>query len=327
MPVRYTSPSLGASGGSSMRGGQWEAGFVYRWLHADQFFVGHDQATPPNGLPVKINIHSVQLNLTYAATSKLSVQLGIPFATGSELRGQGDLQLHRQSAAGIGDISIVASTWLFHPIQHNSSNISIGFGIKAPTGRSEDTGLFYLASGQESRSLDPSVQLGDGGWGIIARVDAYAQVFRRTTAYFAGSYLANPRANTAATFYLPYGIVAPVAVTDEYSAHAGIGYALAPRRGLAVSLGGRIDGVPIHDRFGGGDGAFRRPGYVVYVEPGISYTLSKTPFSTSGSTFTLTVPYAVDQNRQASALDVANGRHGGGDFAKFLIFLGYSKRF
>lgn len=325
MPVRYTSPSLGGSGISSLHSGQWEAGFTYRWLHADEFFVGHDPAPTPNGLPVHINIHSVQLNLAYSASARLSVRLGIPLAAGSELRGQDDRQLHKQSASGLGDISLVASSWLFNPIEHGQSNISFGVGVKAPTGRSEDAGAYRLVSGQEIRSLDPSVQLGDGGWGIIAQVDAYARIARRTSAYIAGSYLANPRAHTDATVHAPFGIV-PVAVTDEYSAHAGLSYVLAPRHGFTVGLGGRIDGVPVHDRFGGGDDSFRRPGYVLYVEPSVSYTLARSPLSTAGTTFTLSIPYRVDQNRMASALDIAHGRHGGGDFAKFLIFLGYSKR-
>ena len=310
-----------------MSGGQWEIGVVYRWLHANDFFVGHDPGPPPFGLPVHINIHSFQLNLTYAATSRLSFQVGIPFAMGSELRGQEDRQLHRLSAAGLGDVNLVAKTWLLHPVQHSRSNISLGLGLKAPTGQSEKAGVFYLAAGDEIRSLDPSVQLGDGGWGVIGQFDAFAQLARRTSGYVAASYLANPRAHTGATFHLPYGVIAPVAVTDEYSAHAGVGYVLAPRHAFTVSLGGRIDGVPVHDRFGGGDDSFRRPGYVIYAEPTISYTLTKSPLSTAGSTFTLSVPYALDQNRQASALDVANGKHGGGDFAKFLVFIGYSKRF
>jgi hypothetical protein len=58
----------------------------------------------------------------------------------------------------------------------------------------------------------------------------------------------------------------------------------------------------------------------------MAFTVSRSPLSPKGHTFTLSVPMAVDQNRKASMFDVALGRHGGGDFARFLVFLGYSKR-
>jgi len=93
-----------------------------------------------------------------------------------------------------------------------------------------------------------------------------------------------------------------------------------------VSLGGRIDGVPVHDAVGGGSLYFRRPGYTIYAEPGISLTLAKTPFSRSGSTFSLSVPVAVDRNRESSVAEQQHGVRYGGDFASYLIFFNYSIR-
>ena len=97
--------------------------------------------------------------------------------------------------------------------------------------------------------------------------------------------------------------------------------------GLSLSLGGRIDGVPVRDLLGGSDTSFRRPGYAVYVEPTVAVTMMRVPFALRGHTFSLSVPVAVDQNRQASTLDMVSARHGGGDFARFLVFLGYTRRF
>jgi hypothetical protein len=136
----------------------------------------------------------------------------------------------------------------------------------------------------------------------------------------------NPKDHIAATFVTPYGVVAPGAVTDEYSAHAGLTVDALPRRGmLELSVGGRIDGVPVHDLVGGGDASFRRPGYAMYFDPGIALR-SGSPLSPRGSTFTLGIPIRVNQNRMRSALDTANAKAGGGDFARFLVFAGYSKQ-
>jgi len=73
--------------------------------------------------------------------------------------------------------------------------------------------------------------------------------------------------------------------------------------------------------------SFRRPGYVIYAEPTVALTMTRGPFALRGDTFSLSVTVAVHQNRQASTLDMALGRHGGGDFARILIFLGYTRRF
>src|SRR3989449_9905216 len=64
--------------------------------------------------------------------------------------------------------------------------------------------------------------------------------------------------------------VVHLAVPDVYSARAGIAYALAPARGISLSLGGRIDGIPQGDLIGGRDNSFRRPGYSLYLDPGIA---------------------------------------------------------
>jgi len=98
------------------------------------------------------------------------------------------------------------------------------------------------------------------------------------------------------------------------------------RRGLSLSLGGRIDGVPVRDAIGGGDEYFRRPGYVVFAEPALAIRRSRSPVSPVGSTLSVAVPIRVDQYRHASLLDLANQKRGGGDFPDFLIFIGYAKR-
>src|SRR5690242_13050567 len=121
MPVRYTSPSLGASGSSAIRSGDWEIGVVYRWLHANQFYVGSVEQ-PLSKIPgfrrVRINNNSISLNVRHALSTRLSVDLGIPFTTTSEQRGQDDSLSHRQSATGLGDLTLVASMWVFEPNQH-----------------------------------------------------------------------------------------------------------------------------------------------------------------------------------------------------------------
>jgi hypothetical protein len=69
-----------------------------------------------------------------------------------------------------------------------------------------------------------------------------------------------------------------------------------PSKNLSLSLAGRFEGIPAYDVFGG-QVAYRRPGYVVAVESGVSYRKGK-------HTFSLFVPYNFIKNRVQSAADI-----------------------
>ena len=87
---------------------------------------------------------------------------------------------------------------------------------------------------------------------------------------------------------------------------------------LSGSLGGRFEGVPSLDLIGASDG-FRRPGYVLSVEPGLSYALPHDSFSIS-------VPIAWYRNRTQSYPEMVHGGHGDAFFADYLIIASYSHK-
>jgi hypothetical protein len=108
-------------------------------------------------------------------------------------------------------------------------------------------------------------------------------------------------------------------VPDVYTARLGLGYALAPTHGLSVALGGRLDGIPYQDLIGESDG-FRRPGYVVFVDPAAAVEWGR-------NSITMSTPVRVAQ-RLATSQRVNNsgGTLGAGDLAKVLLFVGYARR-
>ena len=75
----------------------------------------------------------------------------------------------------------------------------------------------------------------------------------------------------------------------------------------------------MYDLIGSSDG-FRRPGYAISAEPGVTWTKG-------AHTFSLQVPIAVDRARLRSVPDRANGTHGDAAFADYLIIGGYIRRF
>lgn len=299
-------------------------------MPADRFYVGHDYAPTKiptaNHLPIRYRIHTVVARVEYAISDRVQLAASVPFMSGTESREEDDSLRHSQSATGLADVSVVASAWLLNPLDHGDGNLRIGLGVKAPTGSNRRSDVFFLPLAVQRRPVDPAIQPGDGGWGGVLEIEGFRAIRGRLSAYGAGTYLTNPRLHSSVIIQPPTGGTDFVSVADEYSAHAGLSYLTRSAGGLAVSLGGRIDGVPVRDLIGGSDTSFRRPGYVVYAEPSVSYTVMRGPFALRGQTFTLGVPVAVDQNRKASTFDLAHGKHGGGDFARFLVFLGYSRR-
>jgi hypothetical protein len=325
MPIRFTSPSLGGHRQVFLKDGEWEAGVAYRRLTADDWFVG-DQIVPsaaPGGQPNRFSIHTVDLSLAYGVARRLSLRLTVPLSTGTNSRIHGDMRRHETSATGIGDVNVVGTFWLLDPLASTKGNIALGFGLKAPTGSHEVEDEHGTATGTIQFPVHPSVQLGDGGWGLLLQAQAYRHLVDRLSGYVFGSYMLSPRERTEVLFHpaFPENFVS---VPDVYHARLGLAYAAWPQGGLSLSLGGRLDGIPAHDIIGG-DLGFRNPGYTLFLEPGFALERGR-------GTLTLSVPLRVRGKFVRSANDEAGipgpGPDGArGDLASYLVYLGYAFRF
>lgn len=300
-----------------MAAGEWRVGLAYRHLHTNEWFVGKDinENEAPFGQPLFLNVDSLDVAAEYGITGRLSAQLTIPFSHGTHSRIYGDGNRHEVSATGLGDINLVGRYLLFDPKAHANGNVSLGLGVKAPTGKNDVEDDFWLEDGTKTRhTVDESIQLGDGGWGILLELSAFQRLFESGYGYANASYLVSTRNQSNV---IQGG--APVDVPDVYSYKLGLAYAGIPVKGLTVSLGGRIDGIPYHDLIGSSDG-FRRPAIVGYVDPALVLTLGK-------GEFTLNVPVRVWADFRPSINDKQFGAVGGGDLAKVLVFVGYTQRF
>ena len=304
---------------------EWRVAVGYRYLHGNQFFVA-DQVNStfaPFGQPIIYHIHSADVTVTYAATDRFSLSLTVPVLDGTQSAVRADTVRHAAHAFGLGDISLVGSAWLLNPQTHATGNVALGVGVKAPTGSNKYTDNFFRADHSSIQyPVDQSIQPGDGGWGVILQVQAFRRMFARAFAYVAGAYLISPRALSDVLRPPPSTVY--WSVPDVYSGRVGLMYGLLPQQGLSVSLGGRIDGIPYHDLIGGGDEGFRRPGHVVFLDPGVALTRGK-------STFTFSTPIRVSGSLADSATVRPNGSpsptRASGDLARMLIFVGYSRRF
>ena len=251
--------------------------------------------------------------MLYGITNRLNVDLTVPFAIGSAAVADEAHQLHRYSASGLGDVSVQAEYWLSDPAIPSRVTGSVGVGFLAPTGKDDVTFTPDPGSGQVP--VDESAQLGTGGWAILLRAQGTAQIRGPLFAYVSGYYGLSLQEHTDV-----YNFDAKRAVPDTYSGRLGAAYIVSPRDGLVVSLGGRINGVTVGDIVGGEDLFWRRPGYEIYVEPGLTWTQGP-------NMATVSVPVRVYANKLDSPLDLSRNQPIGASFAPYLVLASYARRF
>jgi len=322
-PIRFTTPvSLGGQGETYQRGHEWRLSLAYRRLVSDEFFVGtsENSALGPGGQAPVFRIHTFVADVGYSINDRYRVRLSVPVSSGSVSRMWPDRVIHTQSATGIGDVNVVGEAWILTPRTHANGNIGVGLGVKAPTGSHTIGSRFYTAGGSIDYPADQTVQPGDGGWALLIQSQGFRQITDRTYGYAFGSYMVSPKAHSDVRLQPNTGQY--WSVPDVYSMQLGGAFSVLPDQGLSMSLGGRVDGIPVHDLLGGGDDStIKRTSYVVYADPGLSFTRGK-------GTFTLSVPYRLAVNRKKSLFEqqTATAVNGGG-FAKYLVFAAYTHRF
>ena len=313
---------------------RFQASLGHRYGYSFRHFVGTDEQEERMAEHSQVvnNVNIIDLSMRYSFNSQTSLSVGLPYLTANRDGALRNAEGHviarytRSQTEGLGDVTVVAKHLLWDPATHRRSNLSLGIGIKAPTGDyKQRQSTLSLRGGQIVRSdggtADYSVQPGDGAWGIITEASGY-RILNKTGSlalYGSGTYIfapethngvARPNANIAEEF---------VSATDQYVARLGVQIGPKSWRGFGLGLGGRIEGIPPHDAFGSSFGR-RRPGYMASVEPSLSY-------SWGGNSLSMSVPWAVERNRQRSVSDLIRGSHGDAAFPDYVILTNYAVRF
>lgn len=262
-----------------------------------------------------------ELDLNYQVTPRLSVIASVPGLEATRHQESSSTNYYR--SGGIGDVTVGVQSWVWRPPTESHGNINFSAQLKLPTGINDAKGTTISKTGTASiQPFDESIQPGDGTWGFSLATEAYRQFWFHTTGYFTGSWLFSPQDTTG----VYQGRSAPgenvISATDQYLWRGGFAHP-APNfkvlRGLSLSIGGRMEGVPVRDAFGSSNG-FRRPGYVISIEPGLIYTRGRYMVNVSG-------PWAMERNRKTSVTDIENHSHGDAAFADYTIIAGLSRTF
>ncbi len=350
-------PVIGAEAGY---GGAdtWSAALSWRYQKSDRHFRGSEEESDRKAENSEVinRIYFTELAITRNFTERFSLTVGIPYMMMERSQALRDPSLPdnefgndpvvdrtQTQARGLGDITVVPHWWAFEPGTHPNYNLSLGLGIKLPTGEDTVEDTFQVrvdTPGTTSepfretnvvRTVDQSIQPGDGGLGWILDVQGFYRFGRgKGATYLTATYLANPEnVSEGATWRggdaalsgpdgdPPPGSEAFFSVADQYLYRVGATW--FPSKKVGLSLGGRWEGVPTEDLIGDSNG-FRRPGYAFSIEPGVSFT-------TGPHTFSLLVPFAEHRNRKQSVPDKEDDGHGDAAFADYLIIAGYFRRF
>ena len=312
---------------------KWIGSVDYRWFESFRHFVGNVEQPQRERLHNNVinDVNTINVSATYGISDSWSATLTFPFiyADRSSLYEHDFTNRHSMHSGGLGDIRLVSDFWLLDPHKHMAGNIALGAGIKFPTGDDKAAEISHRATGPVTRPVDPSIQPGDGGWGIILELQAFQKVFGNLFGYVQGSYMMTPEEQSSTEFTLAHipqfrTLLTPFrthnSIPDQYFGRAGLSYVALPTHGLTVSLGARVEGVPSYDAIGGSMG-FRRPGCTLSIEPGIAWTGKKNSLS-------IYAPVAVYRNRERSAPEVELGLpRGDAAFADYSILAAFTHRF
>ena len=285
----------------------WQISINNRYFKAYRDYKGKTDLKTPSQIRMLLLHFQWTLVLRRLLPHGWSIDLGFPISANSRTtnseHGGPNTARHTTSTYGMGDLQFTALKWLLKPSDNQRGNIQLGLGIKFPTGDFKKQGYFYRDDTTRILStLNPAIQLGDGGTGIIAELNTYYFLNSKKTISLYGNfyYLANPtningtqytqgRAETAANILLG---AYDVSVIDVFSIRAGVTYDV---KNWAFSAGIRDEGAPVYDLIGKSDG-IRRSGYTLSAEPGIIHKFKS-------ATIYAYVPFLLSHEVKQSALD------------------------
>lgn len=305
----------------------------YRYFQSFRHFRGdyEERYRMEEGSEVINTSHFTDILFNYGISERWYVSALIPFVahhrTSMYEHGgnppAGLAQRHATVAGGLADVRLGVGYWLFNP-KTTKFNYALGVGVKLPTGRYNAEDSFYNQGASRNINrvavVDQSIQPGDGGTGVSIELQGVHPIGHHFSVNTNLFYLFNFQETNGVRTRTGTG---EFSCPDQFAARVSGNF--SHPSGFTFSLGGRIEGIPSSDIFGG-DAGFRRPGYILSAEPGIGYSI--------GSFYAFaSLPISLYRNRVQSYEDKLSTsqtgiyRQGDAAFADYMINLSIGYRF
>ena len=272
----------------------------------------------------------MDIGITRNLNSRWSIFVDMPIEDNSRssLYEHNNIGRFSTHSFGVGDIRFAVYSWLWDSEQRYRKEIfQAWLGILLPTGNSSYLDYFHLTDSTKLLGpVDQSIQLGDGGTGITFELNSYLKYFpyRSTLWQFllpqqsarSQWYIVTARGGAASAGAVKNASDV-MSVPDQYMARAGANFMV---NHFIFSAGVRDECLPVHDLIGGSNG-FRRPGFIISGEPGVTYNIKKVSLYAF-------VPVAIVRNRTQSVPDKISTQltgvytHGDAAFADYAINIG-----
>ena len=313
---------------------EWNINITSRYFKSFRDFRGNTELKFPDDSVQFVRSFTTDITVNRLLPKGWSLALSVPISANSRSskteHGGIANPRHKTHSFGIGDIRFTAYKWLLAPKLRQKINFQLGLGLKLATGDYQYQDYFYRKEDSAVLApVNPSIQLGDGGTGIITELNTFYVVNRNLIFYGNFYYLINPRDQNGTSTLL--GRIPTSAdqraqvksgsavnsVPDQFTTRVGANFKL---NDWLMSLGIRNEGVPVHDLVGGSNGS-RRAGHNTSIEPGIVYSMK-------GVSLYAYVPVIISRKTRQSVTDkIESGilnrtvyRQGG--FANYLVFVG-----
>ncbi|MEO8416220.1 MAG: hypothetical protein ABI472_21340 [Ginsengibacter sp.] len=310
----------------------WQININNRYFKAYRDFKGKkDIKTPPANQNI-IKSFSTDIEVAKLFNKGWSLDFSLPISANSRSstleHGGPNTPRHATHAFGVGDATVAVYKWLISPSVRQRGNIQLGLGIKLPTGDYKYQDYFYRNDSTRVLSaVNPAIQLGDGGTGIITELNTFYFFNSKRTVGLYGNfyYLINPRDINGTQYTMgkpldPFTLQIGAyenSVPDVFSFRAGVDLNL---NHWAFSAGIRDEGSPVRDLIGQSNGS-RRAGYTLSVEPGIIYKFKNATVYTY-------VPFTVSHSISQNLVDKQISKHTGvytvsaGGSGDYQVFVG-----
>lgn len=259
--------------------GKWFLNVNNRYFNSYKTFIETKDQKTPKANQVINKVFTTDFTLLKLLDNGWSFALNVPFTANSRSTTfEHGGKRHSTHSFGLGDMRFTTYKWLLPTATHQKGNIQLGVGIKLPTGDYKYQDYYFVNDSTKTLNpVDQSIQLGDGGTGILLELNSFYSISKKISLYQNFFYMANPREQNGVTTaknapLSPLSIKAGsdvMSVADQFTIRAGADFQFGK---LGVEAGIRAEGVPVNDLIGGSEG-LRRAGYNISIEPGINYKI------------------------------------------------------
>ena len=162
MASRLDAPVLGAFDELSSGDEKWQANISWRYQKSDRHFRGTTEETNREAEHSEVinEVNLAELSLRYNFSSRNSITVGSPFlmATRSHPIRDANRDVVDRSvlnSRGLSDITVVGRRLMLEPTPERRGNVTLGVGVKLPTGANNVVDTLLEIARETARATDP----------------------------------------------------------------------------------------------------------------------------------------------------------------------------